>query len=77
MEMLSNRRAKANRQTEAISAGLLLEKPMNEIEAASKMNAADSGIRLSYRETNQPENGRPISELIGMHSKIVPNSASL
>jgi hypothetical protein len=41
------------------------------------MKAAVIGLRLSYFEISQPESGSPKSELIGMHSNIVPSSASL
>ena len=34
------------------------------------------GMRLSNLETSQPENGKPISDVTGMASNIVPSSAS-
>lgn len=37
----------------------------------------DKGTLLSNFVMSQPEKGRPIRELIGMASRIVPNSASL
>ena len=39
--------------------------------------AMESGIRLSNRDTSQPEIGRPTNELIGIASRRVPNCASL
>jgi hypothetical protein len=50
--------------------------PIHKIAIAKQMNANNSGTLLSYRETIQPEIGRPIKELIGMASRMVPNSAS-
>ena len=51
--------------------------PIDKIAKANTINANDMGTRLSYRATNHPDMGRPISELIGMNKRIVPSSASL
>lgn len=52
-------------------------KPINASDTDSKINAAVIGIRLSYRDTSQPDMGNPIKELIGMARRSVPNCASL
>jgi len=41
------------------------------------INEANKGIRLSNLETNHPEKGNPIIELIGIAKRMVPNCASL
>lgn len=68
---------KENKQIDATSVTVVVAKPINERDTASKMNAAVNGTRLSYRDTSQPDIGKPINELIGMKRRMVPNSASL
>ena len=41
------------------------------------MNEPINGTLLSNLETNHPEIGKPINELIGIVKRIVPSSASL
>ena len=71
------RKLKDNSEMEATSHGVLHAKPMPKMAIESSKNPPVNGMRLSYRETSHPENGRPIIELIGMNSRIVPSSASL
>ena len=77
IEMLSMRRAKAKKQMENISMGVLTLKPINSTATPSRQKAVANGIRLSYFDTNQPESGKPAMELMGMKSKMVPSSASV
>ena len=70
------RSAKEKNEIEKTSSGVLELKPINRIATPSIVNAAASGTRLSYFDTNHPEIGKPIIELMGMNNKIVPNSAS-
>lgn len=51
--------------------------PMPTIEIDKSRQPTVRGIRLSYRETSQPDTGTPSNELSGMKRRIVPNSASL
>src|SRR5688500_5738460 len=62
---------------DAINNGELDEIPIQKMAKAKRKNPPVSGTRLSYRETSQPENGKPISELMGINNRMVPNSASL
>lgn len=55
----------------------LVAYPMSSNETENKIKETRRGTLLSNRETNHPEIGRPISELIGIANKILPNSASL
>lgn len=75
--MLRMRKLKANKQIERIKVNVVVAKPMLHKLIDSMMKANVSGTLLSYRETSHPEIGRPINELMGMKSKIVPSSASL
>ena len=77
IEILSIRKAKEKKQIEKISMGVLTLNPIKRTESPSMQNAAANGILLSYFDTNQPDSGNPAIELIGIKSKIVPNSASL
>jgi hypothetical protein len=77
MDMLMIRILNENRQIDGTSMNVLVEKPMSERDMPSKTKAAVMGFRLSYFEINHPDNGSPKSELIGIHSNIVPSSASL
>src|ERR1700752_1431738 len=64
-------------QTEITSMVVVVAKPIPQRVIEYRINPKVMGTRLSNRETNQPENGNPIKELIGMQSRMVPNSASL
>ena len=66
-----------NRQTEGASTNVLVENPINDNDIPSIMKATVMGLRLSYFEISHPESGNPKRELIGIHSKSVPSSASL
>lgn len=46
-------------------------------EIQNNIKEMNKGIRLLNLETSQPEMGSPMSELIGMASSKLPNSASL
>jgi hypothetical protein len=77
MEIFNMRRLNANKQIEQINATCEVEIPMKAREVARRTNAAAIGSRLSYFETSHPEIGSPKRDVIGMKSRIVPNSASL
>lgn len=77
IEMFNIRNANEKKQIENTSIGVLTLKPISITEIPSMQNAAANGTLLSYFETNQPESGRPIIELTGMNSKMVPSSASV
>jgi hypothetical protein len=51
--------------------------PIKVNDKATAVNPTVIGILLSYLETSHPDSGRPINELMGMQSKMVPSSASL
>ncbi len=51
--------------------------PIQIKENKNKIKATNNGCRLSNLDTNQPEIGNPIKELIGIAKSIVPNWASL
>jgi len=68
---------KANRKTVITNVKVEFAKPMPAKQTAWRPKATERGILLSYFETNQPEIGNPINELIGMVSNTEPNSASL
>ena len=76
-EILSIRKLKAKRLMALINQGVDDAKPIPRMPTESKRKPPVNGMRLSYRETNQPEKGNPSNELIGMKSRMVPNSASL
>ena len=77
MDILMIRMLKEKRQTEGTSMNVLVEKPIRDKDIPSRMKATVIGLRLSYFEISQPESGSPKRELMGMHSRIVPSSASL
>ena len=56
---------------------VVVAKPIKESEMASIIKAAVIGTRLSYRDTSQPDIGKPTNELMGIKSRMVPSSASL
>lgn len=51
--------------------------PIKTSEKEKNTNDTTSGTLLSNFETNQPEMGNPIIEVIGMTKSMVPSSASL
>ena len=75
--MFNIRNAKEKKQIENTSIGVLTLKPISITEIPNMQKAAANGTLLSYFDTSQPESGNPIIELIGMKSKMVPNSASV
>ena len=77
MAMLRMRILKANRQMASTSETVVVAKLMSDRQIACITKPTDKGTLLSNLVTSQPEKGRPIRELIGMASRIVPNSASL
>jgi hypothetical protein len=68
---------KANQHNAAMRVKLVCAKPMHESATDKLITAAVIGIRLSKRETSQPDMGSPTSELMGKKIRMVPNSASL
>jgi len=52
-------------------------KPIRDRKILIDVIAIMMGTRLSNLDTSQPEMGKPASELIGINSRRVPNSASL
>jgi len=50
--------------------------PIHINEKINKTKETNKGCLLLNFETNHPEIGRPIKELIGMAKRIVPSSAS-
>ena len=77
MEMLSIRMLKANRQMANTSVTVELASPIRVRQTEKATKATDKGTLLSYLVISQPEKGRPMRELMGMASSIVPSSASL
>ena len=67
---------KEKMQSEIISAVLESANPMKVSAMDIATNPNDNGMRLSNLDTSQPDTGRPMRELIGMNSSIVPSSAS-
>ena len=76
-DMFRMRKLNDKSDMDAISNGVLDAIPIPRIATDKSRNPPVSGIRLSYRDTSQPENGKPISELTGINNRMVPNSASL
>jgi hypothetical protein len=66
-----------NKQTDTTKKKGVVEKPMHVSAIENPIKDTISGTRLSNLETNHPEMGNPIKELIGIANRIVPNSASL
>jgi|SRR5687767_9956406 hypothetical protein len=75
--MFNIRNANEKKQIEKTNMGVLTLNPISMTEMPNIQKAAASGILLSYLDTNQPERGNPIIELIGMNRRIVPSSASV
>ena len=76
-EMFIMRMLNAKTQTEATSRNVEFAKPIMVSAIASEVNPVTIGPRVLKRETSQLEIGKPAIELIGMNSRMVPNSASL
>jgi hypothetical protein len=76
-EIFKMRMLKAKTQMDAIKATLVVANPIDKSDNARMINATVIGFLLSYLATNQPETGSPMSELIGINRRIVPNCASL
>src|SRR4051812_20962917 len=75
--MLMMRVLNENVQIDKINRKVFCDKPIPASAKPTNMKPIVKGTRLSNFETSQPENGNPISELMGMNSSIVPSSASL
>jgi hypothetical protein len=77
MEILIILKLNENKQMDETTVNVELEIPIQKsaIEASAKEKI--NGTRLSYLETRKPETGSPIIELMGIHKRMVPNSASL
>jgi hypothetical protein len=67
---------KAKQKIPAISKTRLSANPIRLNEAARSIKETIRGCLLSKRETNHPETGSPIKELIGITISKFPNSAS-
>lgn len=66
-----------NNPMDATSMKVDVENPISDTAIAKKLKANASGIRLSNRDTSQPENGKLINEKIGIVIRIFPSSALL
>lgn len=77
IEILKIRALKEKKQSEATSKKGVSAKPIHVRATVKNRIATINGVRLSNFDTSQPEIGNPISELIGIASNTVPNSASL
>lgn len=65
------------KQTETTKKKGVVAKPIHVSAIENPIKDTINGTRLSNLETNHPEMGNPIKELIGIVKRIVPNSASL
>jgi len=74
--MFKMRELKENRHKATTKKMVLCAKPIRVKANVKKSIETIKGFLLSNFETNQPDIGNPINELIGIASKIVPNSAS-
>ncbi len=77
MEIFNTRILKAYKQSGTTSVRVLTAKPTTQMATTWIRIAKSMGTRLSNRETNHPESGKPISEPSGITSRMVPSSASL
>jgi hypothetical protein len=77
MEILMILKLNENKQMDETRAIVELEIPIQKSAIEANVKEKISGIRLSYLDTKKPETGSPIIELMGIHRRIVPNSASL
>src|SRR5690606_14079381 len=75
--MLKIRMLKAKRHIDATRVTVFGAKPINASAKHITMKPTVTGCRLSKRDTNHPETGSPMSELMGIKSSMVPSSASL
>lgn len=66
-----------NKETDNTNKKGVVAKPINANAIEKNTKDTIKGTRLSNFETNQPEIGSPISELIGIAKRIVPSCASL
>src|SRR5688500_18405676 len=76
-DMLKIRMLNENRQMPITRGKIVGEKPTNARDIALIPQATASGIRLSKRDTSQPDMGRPINELTGIAKSSVASSASM
>ena len=76
-EILPIRVQNANTATPITKSVRVSALPMPNKENTSTTNEIIKGTRLLYFETNHPEMGKPIKELIGITSNKFPNSTSL
>tara|TARA_R110002051_G_scaffold13340_2_gene44693 strand:- start:1252 stop:1557 length:306 start_codon:yes stop_codon:yes gene_type:complete len=77
MAMFRIRMLKENRHMAATNINGVCAHPMAVSPKLKKKKDTTNGIRLSNLETNHPDIGKPIKELMGMANKRLPNSASL
>ncbi|GAB3536162.1 hypothetical protein GCM10027443_26060 [Pontibacter brevis] len=77
MAMLRMRMLKANRQIAMTRVTVVVAKLISDRQTACSTKPKDKGTLLSNFVRSQPEKGRPIRELMGIASRMVPNSASL
>lgn len=75
-EILNIRIVKENKNKANTSVKGVFAKPIKERQREFNRKATVKGILVSNLETNQPDKGKPIKELTGIDSRIVPNSAS-
>ena len=68
---------KENKQTDSTNKKGVVAKAIHVSVIAKPIKEAIKGILLSNFETNQPEIGKPIKELMGIAKRMVPNCASL
>ncbi len=76
-EILPIRVQKANRATPITKSTSVSALPIINKEYTSTTYDTINGTRLLYFDTNHPEMGKPIKELIGITNNKFPNSASL
>ena len=74
--ILKIRMEKAKQKIPTISKIRLSAIPIRHSDAARSIKETIRGCLLSKRETNHPETGSPIKELIGITISKFPNSAS-
>ena len=77
IEIFNIRIQNENRQSANTNKNGVVAKPTHANAHEKKTKEAISGILLSNFETNQPEIGNPIMELMGIAKSMVPNWASL
>lgn len=77
IEIYIIRELKENKQSAPTKKSGVFAKPISVKAKVKNSIAIINGKRLSNFDTNQPEIGNPISELIGMANRTDPSSASL